>query len=254
MKDEITFLMERVVMKTRFILFKMFALSVLLLTLGACAYVADTSGYETYEAYMPSEEQPVEQLLPAVLEEEPEEAILEEEYEEEPAAEHNVVFPYNASPTEDNQQFAIMPTQTIDAVYAESWFRENLSNQAHGGMFIRAHGAAYPQTHRLHIWVVDEEYVGAALVQFPGTQVEFVLERTTFSMARSRQLQQQIESLAGAEQNLMWAWLDEQYNYLRVTLSENYDPAFLQSVESMVASNGLVDYVHIEEVSQNVNF
>jgi len=219
------------------------------LVLAACAA---WSPIETLECYQVSKE-----LQSAAVQKEPTPSNEQPEYR---AAEERQQPDKTESVAQPNVQFSpdesapIIPMPVItDLENAENWFRENLDTQAHGGIYIRAHGDTTPQVHKLHIWTVDEEHVRAAMAEFPGPQVEIVLEQTTFSVAKSQWLAYQIMSV-DKTRSYASAQLDEQSNYFRVILRENYNPMFRVWLYAMVDMRGLHDYVRIEEESFNVNF
>ena len=230
-------------------------LLVLCLAAAACA---------PRSASPPAEPEPQEDVLQIELDEppepEPEPELPEEpDHDPEPASEPEPPpqQPQAApQPPPEPPPFTIAPPAEEGTALeaAERWLRQNLDPQAHGGIYIRAHPQpSYITIFKMNVWVVDQGHVSSVTANFPY-EFEIVFMPASFSFASGMQLQQQIESLDGAQQNIMWAQLDEYENNLRVTLRDNYDAAFLQSLKGIVDSSGLGDYVRIEEMTHNVNF
>ena len=232
---------------------KISIIAILMLVMAACAPAQP----EPYEGYISLEEPQGDEARPTDMEEDA--APVYEQLEAEDLQETfsgaglagtpNVQFDpgTGAPPNSDHAQGTVFIMDEI-----AHWLNDNLSAQIHGGYDLGWN--VRDDTYDLLIWVVDESAVNAAMAGFQFGAVSVTLEPTRFSLANAEQLEQQIRALDGAEANIMNMDIIPAINEFWIGMSTSADPAFVDTLNTVISSSGFADHVWVDRSGGNVNF
>lgn len=128
-----------------------------------------------------------------------------------------------------------------NAVAMESYMVASLSAKDYGGIYVGTE-----ETVRLHIWVVSEDAVEAAVAAYTGEPCEVVTQPARCSMEQMKILTGQLESIALEEGEMLAAYVSQWDNKVAVNVSRLGEARLRGETEAAIQQAGIpIDCVSI---------